>query len=92
MSTCPNCKTELDAHKEVANGLDILPEPGDISVCVYCGHICAFDEDLELRDLTDKEIVDIAGDPDLLATQEFGRIFREYKKRIENQENGNDSV
>lgn len=47
----------------------ISPEPGDISVCINCGHIMAFADDLKLRSLTDQEMFDVAGDPRMLLAQ-----------------------
>jgi hypothetical protein len=38
------------------------PSPGDFTVCIYCGHIMAFADDLTLRELTGDEIHAIAGD------------------------------
>jgi hypothetical protein len=45
------------------------PEPDDISICLYCGHLMAFDGDLKFRPLTDAEMVQVAGDPRILAIQ-----------------------
>ena len=47
-----------------------LPKPGDPNVCIYCGHIMAFDENLQLRDLTPDEELKIAGDPALMVIQQ----------------------
>jgi hypothetical protein len=44
------------------------PRGGDITVCLRCRHVMAYNDDLSLRDLTDKEVVDIAGEPTLVAT------------------------
>lgn len=66
-SPCPNCGKVLDA----ATGVDkrrrpndrMVPRPGNVSVCISCGHICVFDKKLRLRNPTEAEMVQIAGDP-----------------------------
>ena len=52
---CLNCGTLLD-------GVSDSPSPGDITVCLTCGHIMAFAEDMNFRALTDDEIRMVAGD------------------------------
>jgi transcription elongation factor Elf1 len=65
--TCPSCGKLLDGAAGVAT--DARPEPGDVSVCVYCGHLMAFADDLTLRELTAAEMHEIAGDERILAVQ-----------------------
>jgi hypothetical protein len=71
---CPNCGKELDA----ATGIDpnARPKPGDFSVCLGCGHLMAFGNDLRLRPLTAVEVIEVAGNPQLLAAQDFAGAFR----------------
>jgi hypothetical protein len=54
-----------------ADGVDhrSQPKPGHITVCIGCGHLMAFAEDMRLRNLTDAEMYEIAGDPRLIAVQ-----------------------
>jgi hypothetical protein len=54
-----------------ATGVDnaSAPDPGDVTVCIHCGHIMAFDETLHLRELTVQEQIAIAGDKRILAIQ-----------------------
>jgi hypothetical protein len=66
-SKCPECGTELNMASSV--GTKSKPEPGDMTVCLICGHYMAFDKDLSLRDLTDDEILDVAHDPRIVAIQ-----------------------
>lgn len=61
---CLECGKELDAAT-CFEGTE--PAPGDITICVYCGHIMAFGETGTLRPLNDREITDVAGDPHILA-------------------------
>lgn len=67
-SSCTNCSKPLDGATSVG-AEDGVPDPGDVTVCIYCGHIMAFDEDLYLRDLTAAEQIDVAGDERILAAQ-----------------------
>lgn len=40
---CPNCKKDLDS---ISHEQDRLPKPDDLSVCIYCGELLKFDENL----------------------------------------------
>ena len=73
---CVNCGKTVDWAFSI--GSDAVPEPGDITVCGLCGHIMAFSEDLTLRELSDEEIVDVAGDERLVMIQK-ARAMMERK-------------
>ena len=47
----------------------LLPKPGDFTICLACGHLMGFREDLTLRDLTSIEMLKVAGDKRILAVQ-----------------------
>jgi hypothetical protein len=65
---CLACGKILNAASMV-NGND-RPSPGSITICAFgCGHIMAFADDLSMRELTDKEIIGIAGDPRIVQLQ-----------------------
>lgn len=66
-SPCTNCGKQLDGATSV--DCDAPPDPGDMTVCIYCGHLMAFNEDLQLRDLTPAEQINVAGDERILAIQ-----------------------
>jgi hypothetical protein len=69
-SRCTACGETLDGAAAVAAiADDAAPSPGDITVCVPCGHLMAFDDALKLRELTDDEMRAIAGDRRILAIQ-----------------------
>jgi hypothetical protein len=74
LSRCLACEAELNA----ATGCgDDRPRPNDLTICLTCGHLMAFDRRLRLRPLTDKEMIDVAGDPRLLAVQDVrGRVIK----------------
>jgi DNA-directed RNA polymerase subunit RPC12/RpoP len=78
-SRCLNCKKEIDGATPVGGGRG--PQPDDVSVCAYCGHLQAYGEGLAMRELTDAEILECAGDPEILAAQEFAKGFREWKSQ-----------
>jgi hypothetical protein len=66
-SSCLNCGKVLDGATVVDEENAVRPVPGSISVCIHCGHVMAFDEKMQFRELTDDEIVEIAGDERLVA-------------------------
>jgi hypothetical protein len=45
------------------------PQPGDISICLMCGHLMGFNLDLTVRELTDAEMYAAAGDKRILEIQ-----------------------
>lgn len=64
---CLNCGVMMDAATNVADNK--LPGPGDIAICLYCGHLMAFADNLTYRPLTDAEMFEAAGDPRIIAAQ-----------------------
>lgn len=64
---CLNCGHGLDLATSTT-AEHAMPVPGDVSVCVYCGNIAAFEE-YGLRHLTSSEMSEIAGDERVLAAQ-----------------------
>lgn len=67
---CLNCGEMLDAASAVLEyGFDASPDSTDFTVCIGCGHVMGFAEDLSLREVTIEEIIKIAGDPRLIAIQ-----------------------
>lgn len=66
-AVCLNCKEIVECATSVNS--DCGPIPGAISICLYCGHVMAFTDNLSLRQLTDEEMYDVAGDPIILEIQ-----------------------
>lgn len=64
-SACTACGKILDGADEAFGG-DTPPKPGDITMCVYCGHLMGFNADLTLRDVNVEEAHDIADEPKIL--------------------------
>lgn len=89
---CVNCGWSLQGVALInARNITAKPDDGDITVCLYCGHIMCFaictDGHVMLRDPNDREIVDIAGRPDILAFQKVRKDFladmEKYNKKSE---------
>jgi hypothetical protein len=66
LSSCIGCGRRVDASTPIDHA-SAKPDPGDITVCFYCGHIMAYAEDLSLRNLTDAEMHAVAGNEAVLA-------------------------
>jgi hypothetical protein len=60
-STCTGCGHALTASSGVGN--DDVPDPGSVSICVYCGKMTVFDENLMLREPTEAERKEILEEP-----------------------------
>lgn len=74
-SSCTACGTPLDR----ATGVDTddNPNPGDVTICFRCGHIMAFATDLTMRELTDTEAKEVAGNKTILAIQRArGKVWQ----------------
>ena len=79
-SSCPNCGKPLDAAMSTEG--DHKPSPGDMTICMDCRHLCAFAEDMSLRELTDDEVVVVAGDKRVLrAMKALGDLERRKERR-----------
>jgi len=46
-NTCPCCSRDINAASSIDG--DHRPEPGDVSICGYCGAILEFNTDLSLK-------------------------------------------
>jgi hypothetical protein len=66
-NTCLGCGKLTDAATVVGEEGKIKPKPDDVTVCLYCGHLMAFDQELRFRALTDNEIKEFAGDDRIVA-------------------------
>lgn len=71
-SKCLGCGIANDAATPVADDHD--PNPGSITICLECGYIMAYDDDLKLRELTRDEQIGIAGDERILAIQRVRKM------------------
>jgi hypothetical protein len=67
---CLDCGMLFDSATGGSPGVRVQPKPGDIAVCLHCGHLMAYgDRKGTVRPLTDEEMLDIAGDPEIIAIQ-----------------------
>jgi hypothetical protein len=71
---CLRCGKRLDSATPM-NGA-ITPAPGDISICLGCGHVMAYDDDLMFRELTAKELLKVTCDPRVI---EFNKLRQRFK-------------
>ena len=55
----------------MALGDEKPPSPGDRTLCIHCHHLCVFSDDMTLRNPTDKEMIEVAGDRRLLMALEI---------------------
>jgi hypothetical protein len=67
-SNCIGCGKLVDAATPV-DIKTVTPAPGDITICFYCGHIMVYADDLSLRNPTDVEMFELAGNKTILAMQ-----------------------
>lgn len=58
-SNCLDCGKVLDAATGITGG---TPAAGCLSICIYCGAVTMYGDDLRLRPLTEVEIEDIQKD------------------------------
>ena len=83
---CPKCGYRTDAAS-VARGQHHRPNAGDISVCMNCGAITIFNDDLTLREPTGKELLEASLNPDVIQAQivrdgmNFPNLAERQKKR-----------
>jgi C4-type Zn-finger protein len=72
---CPSCGKVFDTATDATS--DDVPLPGDITICLHCGHVMAFKDDLTVRELTSEELHEVATNPDVLAIQKArGEVFK----------------
>jgi hypothetical protein len=81
-SACTNCGRINDSATHVGI-TEEKPRPGDFCICYRCQHVMVYDERLRLRELTDTEMIEIAGDPRLIRANNF---LAEFKKQEEANE------
>ena len=76
-ANCLACGQLIDAASSIFG--DHVPRPGDITVCLFCGHIMAFTtyrKGLRLSELTSEQAHAVAGDSRVLAVQRARMALR----------------
>ncbi len=79
-SPCTSCGKMNDAATFVGQEKH-QPSPNDIAICIYCSHVMVYDEQLRLRELTDKEVVEVASNPRLVAAMKIIEKINKKKTR-----------
>lgn len=59
------------------------PSPGDFTVCIGCGHLHAYDDDMKLRELTTRELDGIDETDRIMLLQQARRRL-ERRKLLDN--------
>lgn len=76
---CPSCGKIVDRATVV--GSRGRPKPGDATVCIGCGEVALFGDDLQLRRPTTKEVAELKADFRIAAIQEALRVLNEERGR-----------
>jgi hypothetical protein len=58
------------------------PSPGDFTVCIGCGHIVAYDDDMNLRELTRREIDSIDETDRIMLLQQARRRLERAQAKL----------
>lgn len=79
---CVNCGKKIDSAAPTPDYPDgSAPRPGDVAICLDCVHVHIYADDLTLRNPTEAELVDIAGDPDIVrAVNQLGMFNRQHPR------------
>lgn len=64
---CPKCRHTLDAATD-PEGI-AAPKPNDVSVCIWCGEILQFDENLKLSSATQAVLEELSRNDLTLVTE-----------------------
>jgi hypothetical protein len=78
-SPCTNCGKLVDSATALDG--DHVPKPGDVTICLDCRHLMVFADDMTVRNPTDDEVREMAGDPDILMHMNALAKFDEWRKR-----------
>jgi hypothetical protein len=70
---CPTCGKTLDSAAGIGNPQ--LPNPGDVSICLYCANVAIFDIDDTLRTPTAAEQAELDRDTSI---QKVRATVRQY--------------
>lgn len=94
---CPNCRQRIDGQAAATtdDGAPRLPQPGDPTVCSFCGALAVFARagshdrpSLRLRAPTDLEVAELALDPAVQAAKRDAARLRAVRERDRAAERG----
>src|SRR5262245_58987466 len=77
---CVNCGHNINGAFGITtddNDSDVRPGTGDFTLCIVCGHLQVFAEDMSLREPTDEEKKEIAGAESLIAASRALDLLRQ---------------
>ena len=78
---CLNCDEVIDVATEIASSdKDHKPVPGAMSLCLKCGYLAAFTEDMTLRELSPMERYFVSMDPRVIAVRQFIKESRRTRE------------
>jgi hypothetical protein len=75
---CLACGHRIDATSTVKDETP-APKEGDFTICLYCSHLMVFTKNLRVRNLRGEEIIEAAGDKDILEVMKFTAAFKEWR-------------
>ena len=71
---CINCHAR---HRGAINVHDNnAPFPGAVSICANCGHLMVFADDMTFREPTEKEVLEMAGNKEILDAMKVRILFK----------------
>lgn len=76
--TCPRCLTRMDGLTHIGGSM-ALPDPGDFTICAYCGTMLVYADDLSVREATGDEQVQAAMDPRIAVARAWVDLMRESR-------------
>lgn len=79
VNTCLRCESKLDG----ASGINQahIPTPGSISICIYCGNIAIFGDDMQLCPMTQEEKLEIEQLPEIRKVKEAIEVTNKVMKK-----------
>lgn len=80
---CPNCQQAMDGAAPTDGGR--RPQTGDIALCFDCHHISVYGDNMQLRNLNDEEMVEIAGHPEIVRAMNALGEFKQHERDIDAQ-------
>jgi hypothetical protein len=79
MAICPHCGYHMDRATDPFEAG--APKPDDLSVCVKCGELSMFDEELKQRPLKPEETARCSLDPRVITVQLLIRGMKRHKNK-----------
>ena len=82
LNHCLDCGHAIDASMPTPDHPNnSTPGPGDLAICLHCAHVMIYADDLTVRAPTDVEVVEIAGDPDMVrAVNAIAQFNKEHPR------------